>query len=108
MRLGLTIVTALVWTVAAGCASGGKLAGAVPINIEAPDTATAADGAASNAGGWFNFQSIGGAGGVLALAIVVVVSFVWLVEKAGKALFGLISKWKCNYPPVCDHLPPKH
>lgn len=72
-----------------GCASGGKLAGAVPINIEAPDTATADHGSAAG-NGWLNVQSIGGGAGL----VVCFAIFAWAITKA-------YNRFLCRYPATC-------
>lgn len=89
------VVAALALMLAAGCASGGKQAGVVPISVEAPDTATADNGSAASTG-WFSVQSTGGSIGLA------VVSFAFLGFMAW-ALTKLYDRFVCRYPQACEH-----
>ncbi len=81
-----------------GCAVG-KAAGVVPLNVEAPDTATGRDNA--NAGGWFTVQSVGGSVGLVIVSLASLAFMAW-------ALTMLYNRFVCRYEPPCTkgHIPP--
>lgn len=90
--LMLVAVAALV--VFGGACVAGKQTGAVPVNIEAPDTATADRGSAASTG-WFNVQSIGGSVGLVVMSIAFMAFMAWALTK-------LYNRFVCRYPTACN------